>query len=81
VVRKKKEKGRRISADTGCSSLGNSDGLLQLSEKRRGIKERRPDPVAVRSKTWVCGRSLVQMVGSNPARGMDVFLMCVYIFR
>jgi len=33
------------------SSLENSDGLLQLSENGRGIVERRPDPVAARSKT------------------------------
>jgi hypothetical protein len=28
-----------------------------------------PIPVAVRSKAWVCGRSLVGIAGSNPARG------------
>jgi hypothetical protein len=28
--------------------------------------------VAARSKAWVCGRSLVGIVGSNPAGGMDV---------
>jgi hypothetical protein len=28
-----------------------------------------PIPVAVRSKTWVCGRSLTVIVGSNPAGG------------
>jgi hypothetical protein len=26
-----------------------------------------PIPVAVRSKAWVCGRSLTGIVGSNPA--------------
>jgi hypothetical protein len=25
-----------------------------------------PIPVAMRSKTWVCGRSLTRIVGSNP---------------
>ena len=29
-------------------------------------------PVAVRSKTWVCGRSLAGFVGSKPLEGMDV---------
>jgi len=27
-------------------------------------------PVAAGSKTWVCGRSLVGIVGANPAGGM-----------
>jgi hypothetical protein len=33
-------------------------------------------PVAARSKAWVCGRSLAGIVGSNPARGIDVSLSC-----
>jgi hypothetical protein len=28
-----------------------------------------PIPMAVRSKAWVCGRSLAEIVGSNPAGG------------
>jgi hypothetical protein len=28
-----------------------------------------PMPMAARSKAWVCGRSFVGIVGSNPARG------------
>ena len=31
----------------------------------------------IRSKAWVCGRSLAGIVGSNPAEGMDVCLLCV----
>jgi hypothetical protein len=34
-----------------------------------------PIPVAVRSKTWVCGRSLTRIVRSNPSEGMDVCLL------
>jgi hypothetical protein len=34
-----------------------------------------PIPLATRSKAWVCGRALVGIVGSNPARGMDVCLL------
>jgi hypothetical protein len=34
-----------------------------------------PIPVAARSKTWVCGRSLTGIVGSNPTGGMDVCLL------
>jgi hypothetical protein len=30
------------------------------------------DPLAVRSKAWVFGRSLTRIVGSNPAGSMDV---------
>ena len=34
-------------------------------------------PVAVRSKAWVCGRSLTRIVGSNPTGGMDVCVVFV----
>ena len=29
-------------------------------------------PVAARSKSWICGRSLAGTAGSNPTGGMDV---------
>jgi hypothetical protein len=45
--------------------------LLQFSTNI----ERVPIPVAVRSKAWVCGRSLTRIVGSNPTGGMDVCLL------
>jgi len=32
-------------------------------------------PVAARSKAWVCGRSPAEIVGLNPAGGMDVCLL------
>ena len=32
-------------------------------------------PVAARSKASVCGRSLAEIVGSNPPGGMDVCLL------
>ena len=35
-----------------------------------------PVPVAARSKAWVCGRSFAEIVGSNPAGGMDVCCEC-----
>ena len=39
-------------------------------------------PVAARSKALVCGRSLGGIVGSNTARGMDVWPSCVLcVFR
>ena len=34
-----------------------------------------PIPVAVRSKAWVCGRSLSGIAGSNPTEDMDVCLL------
>ena len=40
--------------------------------------------VVVRSMPWVCGRSLPGIVGSNPAGGMDVYLLwvlCVVRYR
>jgi hypothetical protein len=36
-----------------------------------------PIPVAARSKTWVCGRSLAGIAGSNASGGMDVCLLWV----
>ena len=35
----------------------------------------RPIFVAARSKAWVCGRSLPGIVGSNPARSMNVCIL------
>jgi hypothetical protein len=37
-------------------------------------------PVAVRSKAWVCGRSLAGIAGSNPAEDIDVCLSQVMCF-
>ena len=31
---------------------------------------------AAQSKAYVCGRSLAEIVGSNPAAGKDVFCEC-----
>jgi hypothetical protein len=36
-----------------------------------------PIPVAVRSKTWVCGSSLAGIAGSNRVRGIDICLLDV----
>ena len=33
--------------------------------------------LAARSKAWVCGRSLAEIVGSNPARSTDACLLLV----
>jgi hypothetical protein len=34
-----------------------------------------PIPRAARSKEWFCGRSLVGIVGSNSAGGVEIFLL------
>jgi len=38
-------------------------------------------PIAVSSRAWVWGRSLVGTAGSNPAGNMDVCLLCVLLSR
>jgi hypothetical protein len=37
-------------------------------------------PKAVRSKAYVCCRQITWIVGSNPAEGMDVRLLCLLCF-
>jgi hypothetical protein len=37
------------------------------------------DPVAARSKAWVYGRALAEIVGSNPIEGMDVCFFWVFV--
>jgi hypothetical protein len=36
--------------------------------------------VAARSKGSACGRSLAEIVGSDPAEGMDICPLCVLYF-
>jgi hypothetical protein len=38
-----------------------------------------PISVAARSKTWVCGRALAGIVGSNPTGGMGVCLVQCFV--
>jgi len=38
-----------------------------------------PIPVAARCKAWVCGRTRVGIVGSNPAGGMDACVVCCQV--
>jgi hypothetical protein len=35
--------------------------------------------VTARSKAYVCGRLVAGIAGSNPAEGMDVCLLCLYV--
>ena len=39
------------------------------------VKVQMPVPVAARSKSFVCGRSSAEIVGSNPTGGMNVCLL------
>jgi hypothetical protein len=36
-------------------------------------------PVAALSKAEVCGRLVAGVMGSNPAWGMDICLLCLYV--
>jgi len=36
-----------------------------------------PVPMAIRSNAWVCDRSPAEIMGSNPAGGMDVCLLLI----
>ena len=56
--------------DTGCVKIS----VTRLSLFYVGIV-RLPIPVAVRSKVWVCGHSLIRNVGSNFTGGVDVCLL------
>jgi hypothetical protein len=38
-----------------------------------------PIPAAARSKAYVCGRLVAGIAGANPAEGMDVCLLYLYV--
>jgi hypothetical protein len=38
-----------------------------------------PIPVAARSKAYVCGHLVTGIAYSNPVRGMDVSILCLYV--
>jgi hypothetical protein len=38
-----------------------------------------PTSVSARSKAYVCARLVAGVAGSNPAEGMDVCLLCLYV--
>jgi hypothetical protein len=41
--------------------------IMDIEGHKSGLKDVKPISVAVRSKAWVCGRSLAGIAGSNPA--------------
>jgi hypothetical protein len=55
-------------------NVGTRPDLYRLLHLQHNLKL---IPVVVRSKARVCGRSNAGIVGSNPAEGMDVRLLCM----
>jgi len=55
------------------ASVPSEPSRLKLGTLKSGM----PNAAAARSKAWVCGLSLVGIVGSNPAGSMDVCLLSV----
>jgi hypothetical protein len=53
--------------------------LYHMKQLVRRRVTSQPIPVAARSKAYVCGRLVAGIPGSNPARGMDVCLLCLYV--
>jgi hypothetical protein len=59
---------------TVCKRIGPTN--LPMSWFRLGYYMSFPPiPVAARSKAWVCGCLLSGIAGSNPAKGIDAFLL------
>jgi hypothetical protein len=52
---------------------------MKCLKLKLNIKDKYSIPVAARSKAWVCGRLVDGIAGSNPARSMDVCLLCLYV--
>ena len=40
------------------------------------MQDLRAEPVAARSKAWICGLPLTGIVGTNTADGMDIYCEC-----
>ena len=52
--------------------------MLHMSEcqgDERNVLMYRANPVAARSKAWVCGSSVTRVAGSNPAEGTEGCLL------
>ena len=62
---------RRILNIDGCTRTSSSDLFYSNYIRLQSI------PVTGRSKAWVCGLSLIRIVGTNPAGDMDVCLLWV----
>ena len=60
-----------------CRHLSRQDGFRSVIYIFIYACIDRPIPVAASSKTWVCGRLFVGIVGSNPPRSVDVCFLCM----
>ena len=59
-------------------NLKNDEAMTRVvvaAPQKKKVKFTLPVPVATRSKALVCGRSLADIVGSNPTGGMNVCLL------
>ena len=65
----------RASKRTNKSTLSSTISIPLVRNKTRP-DNRKPVPVAARSKAWVCGLSPVETVGSNPTWGAWMFVCC-----
>jgi len=50
---------------------------IKYCDKYSSLSAGKPIPGATWSKAWACGRWLAEIVGSNLAGGMDVYLLRV----
>jgi hypothetical protein len=53
--------------------------LLLIAGDLSSSEVRKLSPVVAPSKAKVCGRLVAGIAGSNPAWGMDVCLLCLYV--
>ena len=51
------------------------DGLQERKNNLKYSVLSKPVPMAAQSKAWICSRLPAEIVGSNPAGGMDVCLL------
>jgi len=49
----------------------------EIRDFYKGTNKESTHPEAELSNAWFCGRQLAGIVGSNPAGGMDICLLCV----
>jgi hypothetical protein len=69
--------GNRLPSDTASYSRipGTLTTLLKVA---RSVVA---GPLAARSKAWVCGHSLAEIVGSNPAGYVDICCECCALIQ
>ena len=67
---------QRVGAIIQVRNLRNARAQIQQRITYKYV----PKPVAVRSKAYICCRQIAWIVGSKPAEGMDVRLLCLLCF-